>query len=333
MKKIYIIMLILSFSISALSQSKMFISKTTGTDSLLLSEIKSIWFRLQPTPSTLGGVLFTKASLSSSSVSLNRMTPTGSGIRQIIPGVTGNSLSYARWSESMSKVLYTSLKSTNGQNQLFIADTNGSNVFQITNCVSPFNVGAQPEFFSATKVWYSQQKAGTSEVWSINTDGTGNTQVSNGAAEGKEINRTAFNPARTRTIFCKTTPYWGPTADLYSANLDFTNQTRLTNNSDKTDYEFCVSRDGTKIVWCQEENMNGIFNLFVMNIDGTNVKQITTYTDGNAYYPRWSPDGTQIIYSRFNGTQGDIYLINADGTNNFNITNTANFDESVCDWR
>jgi Tol biopolymer transport system component len=54
-----------------------------------------------------------------------------------------------------------------------------------------------------------------------------------------------------------------------------------------------------------------------MNIDGSNLTQITR---GNhpfyAFNADWSPDGRQILFQteRHNG-QGDIYIINSDGTN------------------
>lgn len=317
------------------AQTKMYVNKNSGgIDSISLNDIKGITFKnISPHPSIADGILIAKSTSASNTYSLLRMTSSGTDLRVVIPSTTGKSLSYARWSSDLSKVIYTSNNSTNGQIQLFIADSNGANVFQITNCISPYNVGSQPEFFSGTKVWYSLQKAGWSEVYSINTDGTGNIQVSNGATENKEYNRTVFNSSRTRTIFCKTAPFAGSTADIYSSNVDFTNQVLLTNNSNITDYEFDLSRDGSKIVWCQEKNSSGIFNLLVMDIDGSNQNQITNYTTGNAFFPRWSSDGTQIIYSRYDGIQWDIYRINVDGSNSVNVTNTTDFDEWSFDWK
>jgi len=45
MKRFIPILMVLSISISVFSQTKMFINKTNGTDSLLLSDIKSIYFK------------------------------------------------------------------------------------------------------------------------------------------------------------------------------------------------------------------------------------------------------------------------------------------------
>ena len=62
-------------------------------------------------------------------------------------------------------------------------------------------------------------------------------------------------------------------------------------------------------------------NLWVMNPDGTQEQQITFEPCGSATAPRnpeWSPDGTKISYD----TWEDVYVINADGSGQTNITNT-----------
>jgi hypothetical protein len=52
MKRIITILIVLSFSSIAFSQTKMFINKTSGTDSLWLSDVKSITFKIYSTSSS-----------------------------------------------------------------------------------------------------------------------------------------------------------------------------------------------------------------------------------------------------------------------------------------
>lgn len=78
-----------------------------------------------------------------------------------------------------------------------------------------------------------------------------------------------------------------------------------------------LSPDQTKIVF---EVMGG--NLFVINIDGSGMVDL-----GKGNRPKWSPDSYSIVYmiTEDNGyefTSSDIYLINADGRNKANLTNT-----------
>jgi hypothetical protein len=59
-----------------------------------------------------------------------------------------------------------------------------------------------------------------------------------------------------------------------------------------------------------------------MNANGSNQ---VTLTDGTAtaYDPSWSPNGTKIAYTRSGGNGINVYVINANGSNPVNLTNTG----------
>jgi Tol biopolymer transport system component len=83
-----------------------------------------------------------------------------------------------------------------------------------------------------------------------------------------------------------------------------------------------IAPDGAKIVF---EVVGG--NLFTMNIDGTNLTDI-----GKGNRPRWSFDSNKIIYmitedDGHDYTASEIYIINADGTQKINLTNTNDIIE------
>jgi len=46
----------------------------------------------------------------------------------------------------------------------------------------------------------------------------------------------------------------------------------------------------------------------------------------------WSPDGTRIVYTTFGLTTSDIAVMNADGSGQVNLTNTADVDEGFPAW-
>jgi Tol biopolymer transport system component len=56
-----------------------------------------------------------------------------------------------------------------------------------------------------------------------------------------------------------------------------------------------------------------------MNTDGTAQVQLTENTIGDLT-PSWSPDGKQIVFHRRVGTQFQLFLINADGTGEKQLT-------------
>src|SRR5215212_1210344 len=79
-------------------------------------------------------------------------------------------------------------------------------------------------------------------------------------------------------------------------------------------------------------------DLWVMDADGTNQTNLTNTPDINEGQPAWSPDGTKIAFTG-PGTpnedgvrRGDVYVMDADGTNRTNLTNTPNFLDYQPSW-
>lgn len=76
-------------------------------------------------------------------------------------------------------------------------------------------------------------------------------------------------------------------------------------------------------------------DLFAISVADGGIQRIATGSpsDGN---PRWSPDGRQIVFARSEtysaGAVPDLYVINADGTDERNLTNTPEYDENWPAW-
>ena len=124
-----------------------------------------------------------------------------------------------------------------------------------------------------------------------------------------------FSPDGNKLVFIKAA---GTPNDLYSANLDGSGLTQLTNTPD--DYEFApnFSPDGTKILYSKGNSDFSVVDLWTMSADGSNEQQLTSLT-GWESEPAWSPDGTRIVFTRdTDGSQGpasqDLVTANADGT-------------------
>lgn len=95
------------------------------------------------------------------------------------------------------------------------------------------------------------------------------------------------------------------------------------------------SPDGTKIAfWSDRDAGEG---LYVMNADGSDQTRIvnTSSIQRLVESPNWSPDGTRIAFIGYNlntNNEADIFIVNVDGSNPIDITNTPTISEVAPAW-
>jgi TolB protein len=91
------------------------------------------------------------------------------------------------------------------------------------------------------------------------------------------------------------------------------------------------SPDGSKIVF--NSNRTGTSQMYVMNADGSGQTQLTFDPAPKDQVSDWSPDGSKIAYLAdthgisdvVNPSWGDIWVINADGSDQHPITSGATY--------
>ncbi len=121
--------------------------------------------------------------------------------------------------------------------------------------------------------------------------------------------------------------------EVYIMDRDGKKQTNLTNNP-AADRITSVSPDGTQIAFTSYRDGNKA-EIYLMNLDGTNVRRLTNneqFEDA----PSWSPDGKCIIFARDlkpstdtssnTPSDGEIFSIDINGTNEKRLTNKPGFD-------
>lgn len=146
-----------------------------------------------------------------------------------------------------------------------------------------------------------------SNIWGINSDGTGLTALTNlsDTAFFADSGSAVFSPDGTRIAF---------------------SSARAFDGSDNHD-------------------VNQVANIWVMNADGTNAKALThlTAVKADCTRPVWSPDGTKIAYTSTRALDGtdntnpigsfirvtNVWVINADGTGNVPLTDDSSIFGSV----
>jgi Tol biopolymer transport system component len=123
--------------------------------------------------------------------------------------------------------------------------------------------------------------------------------------------------------------------NIWIVQADGTGKHRLTNDETEDDFA-AASPNGKRVVWTRG-GFGPQSEIWVMNIDGSGKRQLTFNDASDGGVATWSPDGSKIAFrsSRDSVDPGhpnhEIYIMNADGTNQHNITNHP-AEEVLPDW-
>ena len=142
------------------------------------------------------------------------------------------------------------------------------------------------------------------------------TRLTNNSGEVWDVHP-AWSPDGSRIVFAR---YDTNDYEIFTMNADGSNVLQLTDNAG-WDYNPAWSPDGLRIAYAG--NATGVWQIYVMNYDRSNKQAVTS--SGNDVYnvePDWSPDGSKIAFEQ----NGEICIMNADGSGFVKLTNNTWFD-------
>ena len=144
------------------------------------------------------------------------------------------------------------------------------------------------------KIAFVSIRTGVSQIFVMNADGTNVRQLTNGNAENIH-------------------PTWAPDSQRILFNTTkFANATAADGRDVPSD---------NKVVG---EQIDKKMDLATIRIDGTELKRLT---NGGGYtYASFSPDGSSILHRRVDGANSQIFIMNADATNDHNISGENTLD-------
>ena len=163
---------------------------------------------------------------------------------------------------------------------------------------------------------------GAADVFVMNADGSGLQNVTHTATTSFDL---AWSPDGRQIAYIEV-HLPGPRAPLYVVNADGTSKRRVTRPLAVDLGIPSWSPDGRTLAF------TGVGGIYTVHADGTGLRKLT----GPAYGPKWSPDGRQIAFISERDDPAhrtsDVFVMNADGSGQRNLTHTPNVSEHTTSW-
>jgi len=246
------------------------------------------------------------------STSIYAMNADGSGVVQL----TNNPPDYRlrdgapAWSPDGTRIAFWTTRDGDWEVWVMIAD--GRGVTRLTNSLGQFDPAAIVWSPDGTKIGF--QAGG--DIYVINADGSSLVNVTNNAAaDGGPV----WSPNGSKIAFWTNRD---GNDEIYVMNADGSSPVNLTNNP-AADRAPAWSPDGQTIAF--ETDRDGKVAIYLINADGSGSAAQLISTPADDWAPVWSPDGTKIGFQ----AGGDIYVMNADGSNPVNVTNTPDWNDDI----
>lgn len=240
----------------------------------------------------------------------------------------GGANSYAdnlQWAPDGSKIYYI-YTPDDVHHDIWAVNADGTGATNITNLPAAVSVEGMIINISldGTRIYYCAGGAGATDpldIYSIGTDGTGNTNITNfPASYGAAYPR--LSPDGTKLY------YMGKTAasefGIYSINVDGTGvQTLVAPVASRPAIPWEISPDGSRIVVSLGTG-SPLGDVVIVNTDGSGTTTLAAASGNMAGIGgAWSPDGTKVAYAYGDTTidMMDLFVANRDGTGIVNLTN------------
>ena len=161
----------------------------------------------------------------------------------------------------------------------------------------------------------------TSIIYTVNVDGSELVALNDAGPENRAFGP-AFSPDSQWITF---TSYHEGKLEVYKSRPDGSDLTLLTNGASLISAEVQWSPDGLHIAFQSHRDGVQFQETYIMRSDGTEQMRLTRHGIVNGI-GSWSSDGTRLAFvSRRDGLP-EIYVINIDGTQEYNLTNDPEAD-------
>jgi YD repeat-containing protein len=260
------------------------------------------------------------------SMQIYAMNADGSGQTRLT--YSGANDDYPRWSPNGSKIVFQSDRDNpdTGFFDIYVMNADGSGQTRLTT--DPNDDSAAVWSPDGSKIAFQSARNGVNyQIYVMNADGSGQMEISENTGIDTGIDTGNGN-----------------------GNVGG-NHTRNGNNNVGSNGQPAWSPDGAKIAFTSDRDDPGVPAIYVMNANGPNQTRLTfDYGGARDEQPAWSPNGAKLAFvSTRNSTletwqetdddgnvitksnlhvNKEIYVMNANGSNQVRLTNTLENDDS-----
>jgi Tol biopolymer transport system component len=161
---------------------------------------------------------------------------------------------------------------------------------------------------------FCSDRTGSFEIWVMDANGKHERQVT---ALRTSSTFPDFSPDGDRLAF-SSTPAGGGNTDLWIVPAEGGAPTQVTDTPDALEEDPAWSPDGTTILFVRIAGDFTGGQLWTRDVATGRESQLTFDPTFKDQTPDWSPDGTRIAY----GADDDIWVMDADGSDQVNLTHT-----------
>ncbi|MEL7044900.1 MAG: hypothetical protein AAGL66_07755 [Pseudomonadota bacterium] len=217
------------------------------------------------------------------------------------------------WSPDGERIVFYSER--DGNAEIYVMDADGSDPVRLTDHPA---ADGYPNFSpNGEKIVFDSDRSGNHDIWIMAADGAGLQPLTR--HPGRDV-APSWSPDGTHIAFMSDR---SGTFQVWVMNADGSNPNMMTDFG--TNWFPRWSPDGTKLAYHVGRDV------FTLDLASRRYRRLTIDPD-NGMYPTWSPDGSRIAFMSWRSGSTEIWVMDADGSDQVRLTHTVEGDAIDPRW-